>query len=49
MQTGIQPILTYTMNANEIQPILRMENNYPMHVPRSRDVQCRRTSSKFSN
>ena len=27
MQTGIQPILTYTMNANEIQPILTYTTN----------------------
>ena len=27
MQTGIQPILTYTMNANEIQPILNYTTN----------------------
>ena len=41
-----QPILTYANDANWIQPRLRngkkKTNNYPMHVPRSRGVQCRR-------
>ena len=44
----IQPILTYTNDANRIQHILtyttKMENNYPMHVPWSRGVRCRRRS-----
>ena len=41
-----QSIITYSNDATRIQPILRngkkKTNNYPMHVPRSQGVRCRR-------
>ena len=45
MQMGIQPKLSYTINANAYTNLYyEMENNYPMHVPRSQDVRCCRRS-----
>ena len=39
-----QPILTYTNDATKfsVDYEMKKKTNYPMHVPRSRGVRCRR-------